>query len=160
MGDMWPWRASLPGADSLPIIERPLTRPKTASGAYFTHKQQDDSQFARELNDLHQIHVQDKMTSGKPDIETREFTRSNREILYGYDRPLPNNNPYVDTIVKLPQPFGHGGHRELTDMFATTYSRNLPQMLFRKAQHAHAPWHAYMTFCDWGEPVMQTQTVA
>ena len=160
MADMWPWRSSLPSVSSLPVVEQRVARPKTASGAYYTHVAEDDSQFARELNALHQVHVQDKMNGGKPDIETREFTRSNREILYGYNRQMPDNNPYADTISKLPQPFGHGGHRELTDMFASTYSRNLPQMLFRKAQHAHAPWHAYMTFCDWGEPVMQTQAVA
>lgn len=96
------------------------------------------------------------MNGGKPDIETREFTRSNREITYGFDRSsLLAKNPYTDTHVSLPYPNVSGGHPELTDMFATTYSRNLPQMRFRKAQHAHAPWHAYMTFCDWGEPQMQ-----
>ena len=120
---------------------------------------EDHSQYTRELNDLHAVHVNDRVTGGKPDIETREFTRSNREITYGYNRPLIDTNPYIDSVC-LPQPFTTGGHRELTDLFANTYSRNLPQMLFRKAQHAHAPWHAYMTFCDWGEPPLETKMAA
>lgn len=159
IGDSWPWNQFQPDKNS--FVEKRVTetqRSRTASGAYYTHRHDDtQSQFARELNDLHAVHVQDRATGGKPDIETREFTRSNREITYGYERPLTltDSSSYMETVSKLPQPFGHGGHRELTDLFASTYSRNLPQMLFRKAQHAHAPWHAYMTFCDWGEPQMQ-----
>lgn len=160
IADSWPWNQFQPDKDCFEGRTSEIRRPKTtAAGAYYTHAHDDkDSRFAQELNALHAVHVNDKMTGGKPDIDTREFTRSNREITYGYDRPVllsTDSSPYVDTISKLPQPFGQGGHRELTDMFANTYSRNLPQMLFRKAQHAHAPWHAYMTFCDWGEPQMQ-----
>lgn len=136
-----------------------VSRPRTASGIYYTHVPDDNSQYTKELNDLHAVHVNDRMTGGKPDIETREFTRSNREITYGYRRPLTDKNPYAD-VISLPQPFGTGGHREITDLFANTYSRNLPQMLFRKAQHAHAPWHAYMTFCDWGEPPREAKVEA
>lgn len=153
---MWPWNQSVPAPDTSSELTQQYSfkRPRTAIGAYYTQVPEDNSQFAKELNDLHATHVQDRIDGGKPDIETREFTRSNREITYGHNRLINlDSNPYVnvDTYSKLPHPYGHGGHRELTDMFASTYSRNLPQMLFRKAQHAHAPWHAYMTFCDWGE---------
>lgn len=161
IGNSWPYDQSKSVDDMVSLNEQMHRRPRTAgAGTYYTHIPEDTSRFAKELNELHAIHVHDKMNSGKPDIETREFTRSNREITYGYNRPLTDRNPYADTIVSLPQPFSNGGHRELTDLFAQTYSRNLPQMLFRKAQHAHAPWHAYMTFCDWGEPPLQSQVAA
>lgn len=159
IADSWPYNQFQTVADPLDSQPSVPVRARTAAGTYYTHVPEDNSQYTRELNDLHAVHVHDKMTSGKPDIETREFTRSNREILYGYNRAIPNGSEYAEKVI-LPQPYGTGGHREITDLFANTYSRNLPQMLFRKAQHAHAPWHAYMSFCDWGEAPRQAKPVA
>mgnify|MGYP001795167902 CR=1 FL=1 len=160
IADSWPYNQFIDIPDSTQLEPAQVyKRPRTASGAYYTHIPEDNSRYTQELNALHAVHVHDKMNSGKPDIETREFTRSNKEITYGYNRPITDKNPYAD-LVTLPQPISVGGHRDVTDLFAQTYSRNLPQMLFRKAQHAHAPWHAYMTFCDWGEPPREPKAVA